>query len=450
MYKGTLPFHEDMIRITDRLPSKDEYRRVRHLVLQRKIGLDITDDELAQVVGACPHLETAVLSGVRDTSDRTIITLSKTAINLMGIDVSGCQEVTDLGILDILSQSLPLQWVMLNGVKALTDPSISAISKSCSRLIELELCDLPLLSPLSVRDVWTYSRKLRTLRLARCPLLSDKAFPSPISFSESDYDKDGEKPLPHRPITWLEVLPPLVLSHTAENLRILDLASCKITDDAIAGIVRHAPKIQTLNLSGCVSLTDRALECICSLGEHLDVLILAHVSNITDSGVVKLARSCFNLRCVDVAFCRNLTDMAVFELASINSLRRLSLIRVHKLTDIAIFALAEHAIALERLHLCYCDRLSLDAIHLLLKKLDHLQHLTVTGIPSFQRRGVHRFSDPPPVSYNVDQQAAFLVFDGISVGNLRRFLNKEEIRRREAEARNIPFTPRSDDKIDLY
>lgn len=94
--------------------------------------------------------------------------------------------------------------------------------------------------------------------------------------------------------------------------------------------------------------------------------------------------------------CRNLTDMAVFELASIGSLRRLSLVRVHKLTDIAIFALAEHAIALERLHLCYCDRLSLDAVHLLLKKLDHLQHLTVTGIPSFKRRGVHRFSDPPP------------------------------------------------------
>ncbi len=167
MYKGTSPFHEDMIRITDRLPSKDEYRRVRHLVLQRKTGLDVTDDELAQVVGACPHLETAVLSGVHDTSDRTIITLSQTAINLMGLDVSGCQEVTDLGILDILSQSLPLQWVMLNGVRSLTDPSISAISKSCSRLIELELCDLPLLSPLSVRDVWTYSRYVISFRSTR-------------------------------------------------------------------------------------------------------------------------------------------------------------------------------------------------------------------------------------------------------------------------------------------
>ncbi len=88
--------------------------------------------------------------------------------------------------------------------------------------------------------------------------------------------------------------------------------------------------------------------------------------------------------------------MSVFELAGLASLRRLSLVRVQKLTDIGIFAIAEHAVALERLHMDYCDNLSLDAIHLVLKSLEHLQHLTVTGIPSFKRKGIRRFSDPPP------------------------------------------------------
>lgn len=88
--------------------------------------------------------------------------------------------------------------------------------------------------------------------------------------------------------------------------------------------------------------------------------------------------------------------MSVFELAGLVSLRRLSLVRVHKLTDIGVFALAEHAIALERLHMDYCDKLSLDAIHLLLKSLEHLQHLTATGIPSLKRKGIKRFSEPPP------------------------------------------------------
>lgn len=88
--------------------------------------------------------------------------------------------------------------------------------------------------------------------------------------------------------------------------------------------------------------------------------------------------------------------MAVFEIASLTSLRRLSLVRVQKLTDNAIHFLAEHAKSLESLHLSYCDHLSLEAVHLLLKKLEQLEHLTATGIPPFRRRGVKRFSDSPP------------------------------------------------------
>lgn len=89
--------------------------------------------------------------------------------------------------------------------------------------------------------------------------------------------------------------------------------------------------------------------------------------------------------------------MSIFELAGLQSLRRLNLIRVHKLTDIGIFSLAEHATRLERLHLSYCDHISLDAIHLLLRKLRQLQQLTATGIPCLNRRlGVQRFSESAP------------------------------------------------------
>jgi F-box and leucine-rich repeat protein GRR1 len=64
--------------------------------------------------------------------------------------------------LELTNKSLPLQWLILNGAKGLTDPSISAVAKTCSRLIELELCDLPLLTPVSVRDIWSYSRFVLT------------------------------------------------------------------------------------------------------------------------------------------------------------------------------------------------------------------------------------------------------------------------------------------------
>ena len=310
-------FHEDMMRIVNRLPMPEEFRRVQHLILQRPGEPAISDNQLADVLDACPHLESIVLSAVPDTSDRTIVLLAEKAINLHGINLTGCTQVTDVGILELATKSPPLQCIQLNGVTGITDPSVSAIAKTCSRLIELELCDLPLLTPLSVRDIWSFSRldlseydvsssvlivyrKLRTLRLARCPMLTEKAFPSSLGPELPDF-VGNEKPLPPRPITWLDTLPPLILRHSAENLRVLDLTFCKLTDDTIEGIVTHAPKIQSLILSGCSLLTDRAVRSICKLGEHLDVLMLAHVANITDRAIVALTRSCVNLRCVDVA-----------------------------------------------------------------------------------------------------------------------------------------------------
>jgi len=229
----------------------------------------------------------------------TIVELASSAHILQGIDLTGCKQVTDVGILELTAKSLPLEWIHLNGVVGITDPSVSAIAKSCSRLVELELCDLPLLTAVPVRDLWSFSRKLRTLRLARCTLLPDKAFPSAVDPAS---ELETEKPLPPTPTTWLEELPPLVLRHTAENLRILDLGYCtKITDDAVAGIVAHAPKIQSLVLSGCVALTDKALDSICRLGDNLDTLMMAHVTKITDRAVVNVTRSCANLRSADFA-----------------------------------------------------------------------------------------------------------------------------------------------------
>ncbi|KAL1739899.1 hypothetical protein HDZ31DRAFT_48577, partial [Schizophyllum fasciatum] len=164
-----------------------------------------------------------------------------------------------------------------------------------------------------------------------------------------------------------------------------------ITDDAIEGIIAHAPKIRNLVLSKCSKLTDRAVENICKLGKHLHYLHLGHASKITDSSVRTLARSCTRLRYVDFANCVLLTDMSVFELSSLTKLRRVGLVRVNNLTDEAIFALAERHATLERIHLSYCDQLTVMAIHFLLQKLHKLTHLSLTGVPAFISPDLQQF-----------------------------------------------------------
>ena len=94
--------------------------------------------------------------------------------------------------------------------------------------------------------------------------------------------------------------------------------------------------------------------------------------------------------------CRRLTDLAVFELAGLDALARISLVRVNRLTDNGLLFLAEHCPSLEQLHLSYCDHISLDAVHFALRSLASLQKLSVTGVRSFNRKGVQRFSDAAP------------------------------------------------------
>jgi len=96
--------------------------------------------------------------------------------------------------------------------------------------------------------------------------------------------------------------------------------------------------------------------------------------------------------------CNQLTDMSVFELASLPKLRRIGLVRVNQLTDEAIYSLGDRHQTLERVHLSYCDQITVMAVHYLLQKLQKLNHLSLTGIPAFRRPELQQFCrTPPPV-----------------------------------------------------
>ena len=410
---------EDM-KVVSRVPGPEELERVRHILFPTGDYTDITDEEIASVIPNCVNLEVVQLSGIEDTSDRTIAILAATATKLRGLDLGGCSHITDEGVLELAAKCATLEWIRLSGVPGVTDSAISALVKSCPRLSELELDSCQGLTAMSIRDIWTFTRKLRRLKLTRCKQLTANAFPALVDENTSvpywQPTPEDEKDSLAGSTT---LFPPLILppAYSPDNLRVLDLGYCtKITDGAIAGIVSNATRIQTLIISGCAHLTDRTMDSICTLGENLEVLTMAHVSKISDTGVVRLVRACTRLRSVDVncwssitilkinvdahnnlssTVCSNLGDMAVLELATLPSLRRLSLVQLRKLTDNAVYFLAEHTPTLERLHLSHCDGLSLDSLHHVIRKLPDLVHLSATGIPALTRPGVERFSERP-------------------------------------------------------
>jgi len=261
----------------------------------------ISGEVLAHVLPCFPNLVAIDLTGVVNTTDDAIVGLASSSNRLQGINLAGCSKVTDIGMMALATQCPLLRRVKLSGLELITDDPISSLAKSCPLLLEIDLNHCELITDVSIRDIWTYSTHMREMRLSHCVELTDAAFPAPLK-PETNGQPDVPNPFPSFGTKTADQLPPLVLSRSFEHLRMLDLTACSlVTDDAVEGIISHAPKIRNLVLSKCGLLTDRSVENICRLGRHLHYLHLGHAAKITDRSVRTLARSCTRLRYIDFA-----------------------------------------------------------------------------------------------------------------------------------------------------
>ncbi|KAL5487546.1 GRR1 [Sanghuangporus weigelae] len=384
--------------------------------------VELSDEALLRVLPQCTSLVAIDLTNITSCTDRPIIALAQSATKLQGLNLGGCKNITDEGVLAVAKHCPLLRRIKLSNVKNITNAAVSALAKQCPLLLEIDLQGCPEITDEAVREVWTHLIHFREVRLAHCSELTDLAFPTipqsgPVETQLNVQPFPNSKPIPS------EILPPLRLNRMCETLRMLDLTACAlITDEAIAGIVSVAPKLKNLCLSKCSLLTDAAVESICKLGKHLHYLHLGHASSITDRSIRSLSRSCTRLRYIDLACCPLLTDLSVFELSGLPKLRRIGLVRVTNLTDQAIFALADRHATLERIHLSYCEHITVLAIHFLLQRLTKLTHLSLTGIPAFRRAELQQFCRSPPREFNTNQRAAFCVYSGKGVENLRLYL----------------------------
>ncbi|OCB91198.1 RNI-like protein [Sanghuangporus baumii] len=384
--------------------------------------VELSDEALLRVLPQCTSLVAIDLTNITSCTDRPIIALAQSATKLQGLNLGGCKNITDEGVLAVAKHCPLLRRIKLSNVKNITNAAVSALAKQCPLLLEIDLQGCPEITNEAVRDVWTYLTHFREVRLAHCAELTDLAFPTTPQSGPAE-TQFNVQPFPNSIPILSEILPPLQLNRMCETLRMLDLTACAlITDEAIAGIISVAPKLKNLCLSKCSLLTDAAVESICKLGKHLHYLQLGHASSITDRSIRSLSRSCTRLRYIDLACCPLLTDLSVFELSGLPKLRRIGLVRVTNLTDQAIFALADRHATLERIHLSYCEHITVLAIHFLLQRVTKLTHLSLTGIPAFRRAELQQFCRSPPREFNTNQRAAFCVYSGKGVENLRLYL----------------------------
>ncbi|BGP45341.1 SCF ubiquitin ligase complex subunit [Rhodotorula kratochvilovae] len=415
------------------------------------------------------------LTDLPNVDDEVLIALAHNCPKIQGLNLSGCSKITDRGLEAIALGCPLLRRIKLRKCDLLTDIPIILLSLHCPLLLEVDLAFCTSVSSLAVMQLLRTSHALREISLPGCILLDDDAFPdasqltllppatrddrdaSPLTPSGSAISAaDGSgapspSPGPDALITSLSapLARPVPLRSPPsfrpfDHLRYIDVTACAhLTDQSVAGIVKYCPRLRNLMLGKCTRLTDEALYAICGIGKHLHYLHLGHVNNITDAAVTAIARACTRLRYIDLACCSNLTDVSVFELAAnLPRIKRIGLVRVVNITDDAIYSLRART-SLERIHLSYCDNLTVGAVNEMLQALPRVTHLSLTGVSSFRKRALQQFCRAPPKDFNDHQRRSFCVFSGRGVHDLRKFFRS--LAPVELQALALPDPPEDPD-----
>lgn len=241
------------------------------------------------------------------------------------------------------------------GCGFVADEPISVLVHNAKQLLELDLTHCVSVTGSFLPDISTKTNNLLTRRM------SIDSFTSPTSLPVlRELRLGGCISLD------TQIFIPRFASQEWLSLRILDLTQCtRLLDSDLAIIISQAPRIRNLVLYKCISLTDRGILNLASLGKYLHYLHLGHCTEITDVSVIQLARHCTRLRYLDLASCLRITDVSCLELGlHLEKLKRIGLVKCVNVTDSGIISLvrgrAQICLVLERIHLSYCTRLTLN------------------------------------------------------------------------------------------
>lgn len=112
------------------------------------------------------------------------------------------------------------------------------------------------------------------------------------------------------------------LTTNCPRLRVIDLKSCLITDDAVMSIAKDSKELKVLDISWCSKLTDQCLGYLATFqgdetrGDYgIEALYLIWCSSLTEQGVELLA-DLPTLKLVDLSGCLSVGNECVERLKS--------------------------------------------------------------------------------------------------------------------------------------
>lgn len=172
------------------------------------------------------------------------------------------------------------------------------------------------------------------------------------------------------------------LAISSSVLRLSLLFNKRLTDAALFSLAQY-PALTEINIGGCHSLTDAALQTISSSCHQLQSLNLYWCPQLTDQSLLFVSSSSFvsNLRSLCLSGVRHLTDDSVIPvLRRTPHLINLDLTRVERTTDETLKAAAQYCPHIERLILYAAPQYTDAGMIQVAKKCNRIRDMDLTGV----------------------------------------------------------------------
>lgn len=221
------------------------------------------------------------------------------------------RRVNDLGLLLMADKCTNMESICLGGFCRVTDTGFKTILHSCSRLYKLKVSHGTQLTDLVFHDISATSLSLTHVSLRWCNLLTNHAVLSLASNNDlKKLDLRDCRSLGDEALRAISILP---------RLKFLLLDGTDISDVGLSylrpWVIRS---LYSLSLRGCKRLTDKCISTLfgCSGTLELRELDLSNLPNLSDNGVLLLAKSRIPLAELRMRQCPLIGDTSVMALAS--------------------------------------------------------------------------------------------------------------------------------------
>lgn len=284
--------------------------------------LNISDVSMAVIGSYGKSVTTLVLTGLRNVAERGFWAMGNAMglTKLKNLSIKSCVGITDTGLQAIAKSCPSLKKLCLKKCFYVSDAGLQAFFDSTNKLGNLELEECNSITPFGVvAGLVNNNTKLKTLTLVRCFGMKDICTNAPpLSVCES------LQHLTVRDCPGFSCCGLAIIGKICPKLQEVELSGLlSLTDTALLPLIQTSSQsgLVKVTLSGCDNLTDAIVSALAKLhGKTLELLNLEGCSGVTDRSILAIAAFCSVLTDLDLSGC-SITDYGVGVLASARQLK---------------------------------------------------------------------------------------------------------------------------------